>query len=297
MPLYSYIAYGLGISSEFFLPELVEGKASTDVIIKRGEICTSPQAEDKSEKSFLGTEEEAYRSYAGVVSFLIKKGREIIVDPASNVDDKVVRPYLLGVALGILMHQRGLLALHGSAVSVDGCAVAFLGRSGSGKSTMAGALSIKYPLVTDDIVAVKGDIDTPLVYPAFPQIKLCPDAAHSLGYDPSCLTSISSNEEKRAARMEKGFSQQPLPLGRVYILEEGISNEIQAINRQDAMMALVNNTYTRRSLKAGVKVSSHFLQCAKVAKYVPVRRLIRPLDLKTLPKVAHMIEEDLKCGD
>lgn len=275
----------------------MEGKANTDVTIKRGKIYTSSQFNDSSEKSFWGTDEEAYRSFAGVASFLIKSGREIIVDLASNVDDKSVRPYILGSALGILMHQRGLLVLHGSAVSVGGHAVAFLGRSGSGKSTMAAALSIRYPLVTDDIAAVKGDMDPPLVYPAFPQIKLCPDAAQSLGYDPSRLLSISSDEDKLTAQMENGFSQHPLPLRRVYILEDGISNEIQEINRQDAMMALVNNTYTLRYLKAQVKVSLHFQQCANVVKYVPVRRLIRPRDLKALPKIVRILEEDLKCGD
>ena len=44
-----------------------------------------------------------------------------------------VRAYLLGTAIGALLHQRGLLPLHASAVEVNGRAVAFIAPAGHGK--------------------------------------------------------------------------------------------------------------------------------------------------------------------
>ena len=47
---------------------------------------------------------------------------------------------IAGIGLGILLHVREMLCLHGSVVTRNGRTIAVLGRSGSGKSTLAGAM-------------------------------------------------------------------------------------------------------------------------------------------------------------
>ena len=69
--------------------------------------------------------------------YAITAGSRIIVDAAPEVPARNVRLFLLGSAMGMLIHQRGLLPLHANAVEIDGRAVAFMGRSGAGKSTLA----------------------------------------------------------------------------------------------------------------------------------------------------------------
>ena len=71
--------------------------------------------------------------------------------------------------MGIILMQRKILPLHGSAVAIDGKAYAFIGESGAGKSTLAAAFMNKgYELMTDDIVAISfKHNEIPIVTPAY----------------------------------------------------------------------------------------------------------------------------------
>jgi hypothetical protein len=113
----------------------------------------------------------------GIGTFLVRDGREILVDPDPDAGDALLQLALLGPVLAALLQQRGDLVLHASAVEIDGAAVGFLGGRGAGKSTMAAALLRRgYPLLTDDILAVSLEDGSPRVLPGFPQLKLWPDA-------------------------------------------------------------------------------------------------------------------------
>ena len=63
-----------------------------------------------------------------------------------------IRVFLLGSCLGALLHQRGVLALHASAIETDQGAVLFMGDSGMGKSTTLQAFIKRgYKMLADDI--------------------------------------------------------------------------------------------------------------------------------------------------
>jgi hypothetical protein len=68
--------------------------------------------------------------------------------------------FLAGNVLALLLTLRGLEVLHGSAVAVGDSAVAFVGHSNAGKSTLAGeACAAGASLVTDDVLALEIDGD------------------------------------------------------------------------------------------------------------------------------------------
>jgi hypothetical protein len=92
-------------------------------------------------------------SIDGLGHFLIINGDRIIAEPEKNVSTEHLCPAILGSAMAILLQQRGLLVLHASCVAIDDQAIAFLGVSGAGKSTMASAFHYMhgYPLITDDL--------------------------------------------------------------------------------------------------------------------------------------------------
>jgi hypothetical protein len=167
--MFSYAVYGLHIHSDLPLRGLMvsEGRTGVDACIRLGRVNNLPSKAKPREGCCDATAEEAYFFWEGEGRFLVRGGREIIVEPAPGVDERVLRSVLLGVALGVLLHQRGLLTLHASAVVINGGAVAFIGRKGEGKSTMAAAFYARDSgVLADDIVAcLRHDAGRPMVLP------------------------------------------------------------------------------------------------------------------------------------
>ena len=295
--MFSYVAYGLGIRSELPLPELVRSEEVADVIIRLGSVERLPSNLCGTGVGFRVTSEGVYHYLEDVGAFLVRSGREIIVDPVQGVEEGVLRLCILGFVLGVLLHQRGLLVLHASAITVNGGTVVFLGGSGWGKSTTAAALhACGHSIVADDVVALDAsDNGIPLVLPALPRLKLCHEAAAYLGYDLDKLTIFDQQDERLECSIPHEFTHTPLPLRRIYVLAEGTNQEVEPLRPQEAFVELVRHSYPPvvRLLEATGAAASHFHQCACLASCVPICRLKRQLSLSALPGLLRLIEEDL----
>ena len=288
-----YGAFGLSIHSAFTLPELPAGKAAGEVSVRYGTVrCVLPEALAAG-TCFRATRDQVHLFWGDVGSFLVRGGREIIVEPAAGVEESVLRLFILGPALAVLLHQRGRLVLHGSAVALDGGAVVFLGGPGWGKSTLAAALYARgHGILADDVTAVDADAGRPMVFPGFPQLKLWPEAAAALGDGPETLLRIHPMLEKRARPAGRGFPEAPLPLKRIYVLAKGSAHALEPLRPQEALVELVRHSYCARLLQA-LDARRHFLHCASLANRVPVCRLKGERSLSALPDLAHLVEEDL----
>ena len=81
----------------------------------------------------------------------------------------------------IVGNHFGGLNLHGSAVLGPGGAIAFLGHSRSGKTTLAGAFATAgYPFLTEDVLALEVDTAGYRVQPHRPVLRLFADSAEFL---------------------------------------------------------------------------------------------------------------------
>lgn len=297
----SQSAYGLRISSDLALPELGAETAGVvaDVTIRLGVIDRPPlEIDPDANGAFQSAPDEVYFYYPVAGKFLVRAGCEVTVEPGPGVDEATLRFFILGVTMGVLLHQRGTLALHASAVAVDGGAVAFLGQSGEGKSTMAARLHQRgHNLLTDDILALDlGIADLPQAWPGFSQLKLWPDTVSDLGIDPEALPTLMSISEKRAYRLQGGFATQPLPLKRIYVLGEGPEIVTTPRDSQKAFQDLVCHTYALRFIGASGATAAHMRQCAQLIRTVPIICLQRPRRMKDLDAVAALIEHDA-CVD
>jgi hypothetical protein len=139
--MYRYSVYGLVVRSALPLPELPEaapavghGGVGSEVLVHLGPVAPRPGTQTPGGFGFWASGDEACHYLENVGAFLARGGHEIVVDPAPGVDDRVLRLSILGPALALILHQRGLLVLHASVVARDGDAVAFLGDNGWGKS-------------------------------------------------------------------------------------------------------------------------------------------------------------------
>src|SRR5262245_60481220 len=114
---------GLRIASDFPLHgvEICERstEAHSDVIIRRASIPDPVAA--TTAKVLNGNYSGTYNGREFVLDspkigrFLLRAGREILMDLAPSSNHNEVRAYLLGAVLGALCHQRGITPLHASA--------------------------------------------------------------------------------------------------------------------------------------------------------------------------------------
>jgi hypothetical protein len=284
--MYSYTAFGLGIHSFLPLPELVAGNGKADVIFRLGKVDeTNLQVLDDA-RSFKATSDEAYYFFKEVGRFLVRGGREVIVELNPGVDERAVRLCLLGPIVALVLHQQGRLILHASAVAVGDNAIAFLGGQGWGKSTLAAAFHVRgHSVLADDVTAIQTDSACPTVLPGFPQIKLWPNSIVALGDVPETLPALHPDIDKRAYRVATGFAQVPLPLKRIYVLAPGTDVQIESLSPQEALIELIGHSYAARfgnELLQATGMAKHFKQCARVAQNACLYRFRRPASLSVL---------------
>jgi hypothetical protein len=342
--MYRYRAYGLGIASALPLPELIaddgDGQSARrpDVILRLDAVADAPRLTSDLPDESCGrvTPDEICMTFRRVGSIAVRAGHEIVIDPVPDLDEALCRLFVLGPALGALLHQRGFLVLHASSVVIDRQCVAFVGEKGQGKSTMAGTLNRRgHPLFADDMVAValrpipplhfktnpmpaprplgegaplpplplgegRGEGDhqvRPLAYPGFPQLKLWPEAAAQIGADPESLPRLGLAFEKRACAARDRFYADPVELSRVFVLEDGDSESIQPLPPQQAFMNLVRHSYALPVLEKSGSRKAHFQQAIELARLIPVQALVRRRKLELLAEVAAMVEREISRSE
>lgn len=289
----SYLAYGLGVHSQLVLSELVTvDHAEEDVVVRSG--SPDPPGDAVEVYGHLASPSSVLLRFPDVGSFLVSSGREIVVEPVrEGLDERIIRLFIVGPALGVLLHQRGGVALHASSVAVEGKAVVFLGESEWGKSTSAAAfVRAGFPLVADDVTWVT-ETAPPTVVPGFPQVKLWPEAASALGWDVDALPLVHPDMDKRAIRADENFSVAPLPLGRVYVLSHGPANAIEPIEPQDAFVELVRHSFAVDLLGPTGMQREHFERCSELAASVPFRRLVVTDELAAIKDLPRVIAGDI----
>lgn len=292
-----FSAYGLIIQSEFFLPELtpvIESKQA-DIRIYSDTLNPPTNLEPTDSKLLCSiTKDSAYLYWDEVGTFLIKEGKEIVIDTVEDFLEKVLRNLLLGAAFGLLLHQRGLMVLHGNSVAINGCGVCFIGNRGYGKSTISAALYFKgYPIVSDDVTAIQFVDSQPYLIPGYGRIKLWADSLTALGLQPQDLPLVHPNFDKREYLIDKG-DLKPAPLKYVYILGGATEPAIEPLSPSEALFKIMQNCYCTRFLKQmqhTLSAVEHFQQCSKLVQQAKVAYLKRTSDLASLPQLAELVEK------
>ncbi|MBI2566921.1 MAG: hypothetical protein HYV63_07825 [Candidatus Schekmanbacteria bacterium] len=118
----------------------------------------------------------------GYGRFLAANGCEIVIDAEAGSDPGTLHRFLLYSCMPAIMAQRGCLVLHANAARTASGAVVVAGESGAGKSTwLATAVRSGARLIADDVSVIRSDDNGELVVlPAYPQYRLCADAAERM---------------------------------------------------------------------------------------------------------------------
>ncbi|QPV64358.1 hypothetical protein I7X12_07015 [Halosimplex litoreum] len=299
--MHYYSAYDLTIRSEFTLPELPslpDEPASVDVEFRLGEVTAVAETVEAFDGRRIAAAPGTCRlSYDTIGSFLVEGGERVVCDPDSEdlVERDLFRRLLENEMIGLLLHQRGNLVLHASAVAVDGNGVVFLGPRGAGKSTTATAMQLEgYPMLEDDVVGIRFDSGTPMVLPGVPQLRLREDAAVALNVTDRSTPSEESWYEKQYLSVSE--IPEPVPLTRCFKLQRGDHLGFGALDGHEKLLGLVSRTHARGLLSDTAQSQTHFEHCSRVVDTAVFRVLKRPRDHDRLPELVEKVVEDARCG-
>lgn len=306
-----YAVYGLAIAAGFPLPRLPTDTAGREpdlsITLIPPEVASGPDPagdtdwyvnpwlDDDSRVVITRTADAGYRMrFADGTECLVDAagGRvEARLPPSGSLDDLAV--YLTGPVLGFILRLRGRLALHASAVAVEGRAVAFVGPSGCGKSTLAAMFARGGSAVlTEDIAPLHFERGRVSVLPGHSSVGLWPDVVEWLFGTPEALPPLAEGWGKCRFDLaaEGRFSGDPLPLGAVYLLAvcPGARRpEVRDIPAAQALMGLLGGIYGNLILHEHLRVAELNAAQALIAAS-PVRELVRgtgPLDARDLMDV------------
>jgi hypothetical protein len=228
----------------------------------------------------------------------------VFLEPGADEHD--VGIVLLGPIAAFLFCQLGYPTLHASAVVMDRGAVAFLGPTGKGKSTLAAAfLRRGAALLTDDILPLCVEPDGVYGLPGPPLMKLWqPTAEHTLGLPAEGLPNVTSSIDKKLLVINGQYplAQAPAPLRALYVLNRrepssGATDQIQSqfISKREAMAVLLAQiSYT--AFPTPAETASFLPLFVRLASQVPIRVLSYPSRFDWQDMVVEQVERDLETS-
>lgn len=299
---FRYRAFGLEIFSELELPELAPGnhEAPIDLTISLKSLGRPiPTREEPGYFSYSA--DEQYMAWREVGGFLIRGVSAIEIDPNPDAPISLLSFPLLGPVIALFLHLRGDLVLHGSALARQDQCVILLGDKGAGKSTTAAMLMAGgFSLLADDVVCLRfPQLGTPLIAPAFPQLKLS-NEAEAILRAPNMRAQAKPIPEfpKVPVRIAEPFAQDFRAPTHIYRLNRGPQTTIANLNTAEALQTLMRYSFLplfeRRQWRRSAEESArHFQHCARLANVCTVADLHVPLGLARGGELQRAVARDL----
>lgn len=287
---YHYRVAGISISSDTPVEYLRSFKSLPEVRRQTPSV-TVPKSDGKRITVYMGTGwiSQAWRDvhceigrqgYYVTISgigcfFVLSSGRQIeLVQKESGCAPDLVEEALLGPPLILALAKHSIWCIHASAVVAANHALLFTGRSGAGKSTIAGYLDNDqrnaFLRFADDLVPISLKNGAIVAHTRYPQLKL------------------GVNSQPHIRKPEH------LPIAAIHDLCNLEHDEvrIERVSGQAAAMMLAQHTISSRLFDAKL-LESHLDFCAVAAQSLRVSRLCYPRNFAAMNTLGHFISVDL----
>jgi hypothetical protein len=294
-----YRAYGLGLDSCLPLPDVSSDAPGAEAEIAFVEGAVPAELPDALVRGvrFQAARDRVLLTVDGIARYLVAEGSRVTIDRSPGVGDDDVRLYLLGVAFGAILHQRGELVVQGSAVVVDGAAIVFMGDSGTGKSTLAAAFARRgHMAVADDFCRIQPGREM-RAHPGFGYFKLWPDSLEQLGRPLRDLHCIRPGLNKRRWPLGRGLAAAALPVRKLYLLQpyNGPAATLTAIEGVQRFNLINQQTYFDGFIAGAAPRLEHHRRVMQLAGLTPLSVVSCPDDLARLDDLVDVITADLRA--
>lgn len=295
---YYYKVYGLNIESEILVPELtfLDDKIEKNIDVK---IYYKTMPDDIKQKVHEGKKAFYNSQYVwfhidNVGTYLIENGDTVTIDLCENPDLNILKVYILGSVLGIILLQRNTVAIHGGSIVINNKGCIFTGDKGAGKSTLTTALRQRgYDFVSDDVGAIELS-DIPMINPGFGYQKLCEDAMTKLGYDSSKYTPFRSDMNiKYIVPALDNFVSEKVPFKALFEIEQGDTQKVEVVEvtGNEKLQNIIKNVFRIEVLMYSGGISGeYFKKCIEIAKHIKFYKITRPKNQFTVNEQIDIIE-------
>jgi len=196
---------------------------------------------------------------------------------------------LAGSVSALLLSLGGNTVLHASAVAIDGTALAFVGQSGRGKSTVAALMCVDgAELVTDDVLVVK-DGSPVICEGGAPELRLREKAAGIAREHADAAT--RSTADDRLAFAPRAAPLGPIPLAAIVIPSpsETVSEVgIRRFSPSEALFALLSYPRINGWTHPGI-LSREFSTLSQIVNEIPVYDVTIPWGPPFSPDIARSL--------
>ena len=214
--------------------------------------------------------------------------------PGAAARLEAARLDVLGRVLPMALHEAGTLCLHGSAVEIDGAAVAFAAPKFHGKSTLARAVAnAGGRVMSDDVVAVDPG-PPPIVRPGVSSVRLWRAAVEHVG-DVSCAPADAYGKYIVPDTAHERSHETPVRLDAIYVLTPVKAGADHAASRRlldplSATMALLPHNRLA-SLLGGTEAAAVLDRVTRLLRHTPVYALSVVRDFDRLEDAACAIRD------
>jgi hypothetical protein len=222
-------------------------------------------------------------------------GNKVVAHPAPGTDEVTLEHLYINQLVPLAMSRQGRPAYHASVVTVAGGAVAFLGNTGAGKSTLAASFALRdSAFLTDDALLIEESDDGCKVVPSHPSLRLWDDSVEALvdADSPQADPISYSTKTRLLAGKALAYSEASLPLRAAFVLcgEDSPAIRVEALGGLDRYMAWINNSFLL-DIEDPELLARHFEWTHRISSAVPTFSLDYPRDYGILPDVHDVIRQ------
>lgn len=219
--------------------------------------------------------------FPGLADFTVTTdGRAVTGFHGPELKSSTLDHLLLNQIRPLALSLQGKNMFHASAVELAGQAVAFAGRSGQGKSTLAASFARHgHGFLTDDGLELSETPDGYQAHPSHSSLRLWPDSlGQLLPADAELADPIQHSTKSRVlADARLPHVATPLPLKAIYVLEREDVAEVSITEMKPAvaLIGLVNHSFLL-NIDDRAATARHFERVTDLARSLPIFRLDYP---------------------
>lgn len=246
-----------------------------------------------------------YRTHDGILvrfpeaaDFTVRNAQtDVVCNPAPAIGAETVADLYHNAIIPLLDNHDGRLALHGSAVSFESKAIAFVGQSRSGKTTLAGAFArAGHPFLTEDAIRLTLEQNQYTLKPTRPILRLFADSAQHLIEATGPEQESDNGDAKRAVLAGDllPFASDELPLGAIFLLGDGSapSPKLTQLSAVEAFERLLQHAFLL-DVEDKTRLRAHFERLGALSESAPCFALDYPRCYHALAAVIDAVRKEM----